>query len=127
MPIIPQAMLWEIFQHAQVFASPSQHDGTPNSLLEAMTCGCFPIAGDIESLREWITPGVNGLLIDPTSPAALAEAILLALASPELRYRAKEINASIIKQRAEAGAIRQAVSQFYQQVITSAGQPPALS
>ena len=28
-------------------------------LLEAMACGCFPVVGDIESLREWITPGVK--------------------------------------------------------------------
>jgi len=116
MPLLPQEQLWELFLHAQVFASPSQHDGTPNSLLEAMSCGCFPIAGDIESLREWITPGVNGLLIDPTSPVALAEAIVTALDAPQLRYRAKEINAAIIQQRAEAGLVRQSIDTFYHQV-----------
>jgi glycosyltransferase involved in cell wall biosynthesis len=116
MPMLPQNQLWEIFQNAQVYASPSQHDGTPNSLLEAMASGCFPIAGDIESLREWITPGVNGLLIDPTSPAALAEAIVTALDSPQLRYRAKEINIAIIRQRAEASLIKQSIDAFYRQL-----------
>ena len=37
----------------------------PEAILEAMALGCFPIAGDIESVREWITPGVNGILVDP--------------------------------------------------------------
>ena len=117
MPQLPQDQLWSIFQHAQIFVSPSQHDGTPNSLLEAMACGCFPIAGDIESLREWITPGVNGLLVDPTDSAALAEAINGALEAPELRYRARAINHALIQERAEAGSTRQAIDQFYRQVL----------
>jgi hypothetical protein len=122
MPLIPQDQLWDIFQHTQIFVSPSQHDGTPKSMLEAMACGCFPIVGDIESLREWITPGVNGLLVDPTSPAALADAIITALDSPELRYRARVINTALIKERAEAGSIRQAIDQFYRLVLASTQQ-----
>ncbi len=30
---------------AQVLVSPTVHDGTPNSLLEGMAAGCFPVAG----------------------------------------------------------------------------------
>ncbi len=117
LPMLPQPQLWDLFQHAQVYVSPGQHDGTPNSFLEALACGCFPIVGDIESLREWITPGENGLLIDPTSPEDLANAILLALDSPKLRYQAKEINSGLIRQRAEAGLVRQAIDQFYQRLV----------
>jgi glycosyltransferase involved in cell wall biosynthesis len=58
----------ELYRHSQVAVSPSTHDGTPNTLLEAMACGCFPVASDLESIREWITPGVNGLLVDPSDP-----------------------------------------------------------
>ena len=65
LPYLDQEQLWAIFQRAAVSVSISAHDGTPNSLLEAMAIGCFPIAGDIESLREWIVPGVNGLLVEP--------------------------------------------------------------
>ena len=55
----------ELFRKSEISLSITTHDGTPNTLLEAMACGCFPIAGDIESIREWITPGKNGMLIDP--------------------------------------------------------------
>ena len=85
LPLLPQADLWELFARAAVTVSVSQHDGTPNSLLEAMALGAFPVAGDIESIREWITPGVNGLLVEPDKPQALAEAVLLALDNPDLR------------------------------------------
>jgi glycosyltransferase involved in cell wall biosynthesis len=74
-----QAANGGLFRRAAVAVSPSTHDGTPNTLLEAMACGCFPVAGDLESLREWINPDVNGLLVDPGDPHALADAILTAL------------------------------------------------
>lgn len=41
-----------LFRLADVTVSLSEDDGTPNTLLEAVACGCFPIAGDIESVRE---------------------------------------------------------------------------
>jgi hypothetical protein len=117
LPMLPQHQLWALFKQAQVFVSPSAHDGTPNSLLEAMACGCFPVAGDIESLREWITPGVNGLLVEPGSPNELADAIIQALRSPGLRRQAAKINAGIIAQRADASLLRETIQSFYRNWI----------
>jgi glycosyltransferase involved in cell wall biosynthesis len=88
-----------LFRRSQVSASPSRHDGTPNTLLEAMACGCFPLAGDLESIREWIEPGVNGLLFDPADPRSLAEAILRALADEGLRAAAAQANRRLIAER----------------------------
>ncbi len=67
----PHAEMAEVYRSAQIIVSPSTHDGTPNTLLEGMACGCFPIAGDLESIREWITDGVNGLLVDPGDPSCI--------------------------------------------------------
>ena len=55
------------------------HDGTPNSVLESMALGCVPVVGDIESLREWIVDGENGLLMNPNNPSSIATGILRAL------------------------------------------------
>jgi glycosyltransferase involved in cell wall biosynthesis len=116
LPTLSQPVLWDLFHRAQVFVSPSEHDGTPNSLLEAMACGCFPITGDIESLREWITPGVNGLLIPPGDPAALAAAICLALTQPALRTQAAARNRAIICTRAARGPVMDQVEAFYHSI-----------
>src|SRR5207302_7593895 len=69
----------ELFSAATLTVSPSTHDGTPNTLLEAMACGSFPIVGDIPPLREWIDPGVNGLMVDPNDSDALSNAMISAL------------------------------------------------
>jgi glycosyltransferase involved in cell wall biosynthesis len=55
LPSMPHADMAKVFRRAQIVASPSIHDGTPNTLLEGIACGCFPVAGDLESIREWIT------------------------------------------------------------------------
>src|SRR6185436_3648147 len=101
LPALPHANMAEIFRRAQIVASPSIHDGTPNTLLEGIACGCFPIAGDLESIREWITPNENGLLFESTDPRSIAEAIVVAIENKNLRKKAAELNQKIISTRAE--------------------------
>lgn len=120
LPFLPQDELWQYFLRAQVTVSISVHDGTPNSLLEAMSCGCFPVAGDIESLREWITPGVNGLLVEPSSAQGLAEAVITALTNDRLRRQAAEYNRALLRERADVQIVRARVLAFYRQL---AGAP----
>lgn len=117
LPMVPHAEMSDYFRLAQVSVSPSVHDGTPNSLLEAMACGCFPVAGDVESVREWIEPGVNGLICDPSDVEALAQAILRAVTDEALRRRAGEHNLKLVAERAEYGTIMAKVEQFYARLI----------
>jgi glycosyltransferase involved in cell wall biosynthesis len=98
---MPHSQMADVFRRAQIVVSPSVHDGTPNSLLEGMACGCLPVAGDLESIREWITPNENGLLFDSTNPHSIAEAILVAIENKNLRSKAAGLNREIISSRAE--------------------------
>lgn len=107
----------ELFRQAQVTASITTHDGTPNTLLEALACGCFPIVGDIESLREWIMDGVNGFLVDPSDPKALAQAILTALDQDHLRADARQHNTRLIAEKAEYGQVMERAEMFYRELI----------
>jgi len=117
LPPLPHEQMAAVFRRAAVLVSPSVHDGTPNSLLEGMACGCFPVAGDLESIREWITDGENGLLTDATDSHRLAESILRALESKDLREQAAGLNAKRIAEKGEYyGCMRQAEA-FYQGVI----------
>lgn len=107
----------ELFRRCQAAVSPSEHDGTPNTLLEAMATGCFPIAGDIESIREWIEPGVNGLLFSPDNPHELATALIRAIREPELRRAAREHNLRLVMERAEHQKVMQRAESFYLSLI----------
>ena len=107
----------DAFRGAQIVASPAIHDGTPNSFLEGIACGCFPVAGDLESIREWITPGENGLLFDPNDPRSIADTILRAIENKNLREKAAGLNKKMIAARAEYGHNMQKVDAFYRKVI----------
>ena len=114
LPKVSRMEMAGLFRKAAIAVSPSTHDGTPNTLLEAMACGCFPIAGDLESLREWIDPGVNGFLIDPADPSDLGTSIIHALEQPELRAGALNYNRELINARAEYNSSMERALNFYQ-------------
>jgi hypothetical protein len=116
-PLLPQPQLWALYRKAQVYVSPSVHDGTPNSLLEAMACGCFPVVGNIGSMQEWITPGLNGLLVDAADSHALAEAIVAALENDDLRRKAAGHNAELIAERADYARGMAKAEEFYKSVL----------
>jgi glycosyltransferase involved in cell wall biosynthesis len=107
----------DVFRRAEVAVSPSEHDGTPNTLLEAMACGCFPVAGDLESVREWIEPGVNGLLVTPSDPVSLARAVSDVLSDGDLRREAARRNQQIIADRANYAQVMAAADSFYQHFL----------
>ena len=115
LPFIPQGELWELFCKADVYISLSSHDGTPNSFLEAITCGCFPVVGDIASLREWIGHGENGWLVDPRDARAAADAVISVLRDKELRDRAAAINRGIAADRVDIRKVKRTVQIFYEQ------------
>jgi glycosyltransferase involved in cell wall biosynthesis len=106
----------DLLRVADVVVSPSEYDGTPNTLLEAMACGAFPVAGDIESVREWIVDGRNGLLCDPTDPRSLAVAVIQAIDSGKLREEAVRINQKMVAERAEHGRVMAKARGFYRDV-----------
>jgi glycosyltransferase involved in cell wall biosynthesis len=120
-PLTPFEMA-EAFRGAAIVASPSNHDGTPNTLLEGIACGCFPVAGDLESIREWITPGENGLVFDPDDPGSIADALLAAIENKSLRQNAAGRNQQMILARADYEETMQRVAEFYDRVVKSVGK-----
>ena len=72
---------------ADVFCLPSQFEGLPMSIIEAMLTGLPVIATDIRGPREQVVAGETGLLVPPAAVAPLAEALTRLAADPALRAR----------------------------------------
>ncbi|WP_134726751.1 exopolysaccharide biosynthesis GT4 family glycosyltransferase EpsE [Paracoccus luteus] len=72
---------------AHVFALASWHEPLGVALMEAMSCEVPTIGTAAGGVAELITDGVDGLLVPPRSPAALAQAILRVAGDPELAGR----------------------------------------
>jgi glycosyltransferase involved in cell wall biosynthesis len=114
---MPNMEMATLYRRAQILVSPSIHDGTPNTLLEGVACGCFPAAGDLESIREWITPNENGLLFDSNNSQSIADAIIEAIENKSLRAKAAGLNQKIIGSRAEYQMNMQMADKFYSRLI----------
>jgi len=75
---------------ADVFVLPSNSEGMPNALLEAMGLGAAVVATAVGGVLDLIRDGANGCLVPARDPDALAFAILSLYRSPEERRRLGE-------------------------------------
>ncbi len=80
---VPEEELVALYNAADAFVYPSLYEGYGLPPLEAMACGCPVITGNTSSLPEVV--GDAGIMIDPTSEEALAQAIAHIVSSPDER------------------------------------------
>lgn len=76
---VPWESMPAYYAASDAMVSVSSNDSLPNCMMEAMACGVPVVLGDVPALREWVADGVNGHLVPPRDPAALAAKIVAAL------------------------------------------------
>ena len=74
----------DLLQQAWGFVMPSRWEGMPNALLEAMACGLPSVATKVSGSEDLINDGVNGLLVEPEEPVALARALQCIIENTDL-------------------------------------------
>lgn len=91
---------------AHVFALASWHEPLGVAYMEAIACGVPTIGTDAGGVPELIDDGIEGLLVPPKTPEALAEAILRIARDPELARRLSTTGRARIERdyRASLGA-----------------------
>ena len=91
------------------------------SLREALATGCAVIGADVAPVREFITPGRNGLLTPALDPDALAQQVLSLLESPDLTRRLRQGARRYAEQHL---AMPQHIQAFEQRVTEIVGAGP---
>jgi glycosyltransferase involved in cell wall biosynthesis len=104
------------FAIADLFLMPSHSEGSPNSLLEAMSAGVPCVASNAGGIPEIMTDGETGLLTPARDPEALATAIDRLIEDPALAA-ALAANALAQTARFTPDAYHEALVRIYQQVL----------
>ena len=82
----PRSEVRDILALADIFVLPSFYrEGVPRILVEAASTALPLVAVDGPGLRDVVEDGVNGFLVPPRDPAAIADAVLRLVRAPELR------------------------------------------
>ena len=77
----------EWLQIIDIFVLPSLSEALSNALMEAMACGCCPIASRVGGNPELIEDRVRGLLFEPGNSMDLAHKLNEVIADPDFRGR----------------------------------------
>ena len=111
--MIPQHKLFELLSRTKLMISLSLSDGTPNVMLEAMAAGALPIMHPLDSIKEWIKDGENGILVHSLYPDKIRDAILMGLKNDKLFKRAAARNLKLIKTKADRKILKNKIINCY--------------
>lgn len=123
LPTLDHRLMADAFRSSRMSVSLSEHDGTPNTLLEAMACGAFPVVGDVASVREWIRDGINGVVVSALDPAMVTAALSRALRDDALVQTAREENERLVHARADYHKNMLLVESGYEMLARSRSAP----
>ena len=103
---------------------PSLREAQGISILEAMARHKPVVASAVGGIPEVLTNGLDGLLVPPADPAALAEACIRLACSPELRARMGEAGRATVEARFSLDAMVRQIEEVYDEELVRAGALP---
>ena len=92
-----------------VFVLPSYREGTPRSVLEAMSVGRPIVTSDAPGCRETVVDGENGFLVRPRDVGSLAHAMERFLEEPALIRPMAEASRRLVEQKYDVNEVNRLI------------------
>ena len=97
----------ELLSAIDIFVLPSRSEALSNSLMEAMACGCCPVASNVGGNPELVVEGQTGMLFPAGDAPALTRVLLQLIDNPQQRQQlARNAEASIRERFSPLAAAR---------------------
>jgi glycosyltransferase involved in cell wall biosynthesis len=103
----------------------SRQESFPNAVVESMAAGVPVVATSVGGIPELIRPGIDGMLVRPGDPDALAEAMLKLLLDDQLADRMGEAARERIGQSFSVEKMAREFEDLYLSLIGLRSQPCA--
>ncbi len=113
---VPRERVFELMAKSRVMLAPSLTDGIPNTMMEAMAFGAFPIVSPLATITPVVSAEKNVLFARNLYPHEIAEALVRAMNDDALVDAAAEVNADQVLQMADRDQVRARVTAFYREV-----------
>jgi glycosyltransferase involved in cell wall biosynthesis len=113
---IPELLAW-----FDIFVLPSDWEGFPNVILEAMAMGRPVVATDVGGVAELVLRGKTGLLLDADEPSLLAEAIKKLIDNPNLAQQMGEAGRRRAEEKFSLGRMVEQTTGLYQDLLPGKG------
>jgi glycosyltransferase involved in cell wall biosynthesis len=88
----------------------------PKALLEAAACARPLVATNVPGCRALVRDGVNGLLVPPRDPAALADALARLATDAALRHRLGTAARAIVEAEHADAVITEKIQALYRAI-----------
>jgi len=108
-----------IFQAMDLLVLPSHTEGLPNVVLEAFAFGKPVIATSVGGVPEIVENGQNGVLVPPSEPGVLAEAIVRCIMEPPLRETYGRAAQSTVRSRFTFEQQSRGLESVYAQILNA--------
>ena len=115
---ISNKLLLQKLGYCLLYIGNSSSDGMPNTLLESMGMGVFPIQSNPGKVTEEILiDGLNGFLIDdPDDVKDIANLIKKAVEDQEMRFKAQKYNSIFIQKNYSRAMLERIIIDLYKSI-----------
>jgi glycosyltransferase involved in cell wall biosynthesis len=108
----------EVWQRSDMFVLPARGgEGMPRALLEAAACGRPLIVTNVPGSKHFVRDGIEGFVVPPDDPVALADALECLARDPELRQRMGEAARLRVLQGFTETHVKQSLRAAYQSLL----------
>jgi glycosyltransferase involved in cell wall biosynthesis len=108
-----------VYHQARIICLPSYREGMPKVLLEAAACGRPLIASDVAGCRDICRNGLNGTLVAPREPQALALAITEMLKDTVTQISYGAAGRKLVEREYSIDNIGQQTLAYYERILAS--------
>jgi glycosyltransferase involved in cell wall biosynthesis len=118
-----QAEVRAEYGHATVFCLPCRvledgdRDGIPNVLVEAMACSVPVVTTGVSAIPELVEDGVNGILVPPDAPDALARAVLELDGDPDRAAALAAAGRATVCARFDGDALGRQLARLFEEQV----------
>jgi glycosyltransferase involved in cell wall biosynthesis len=101
----------------------STQEGFPNAVMEAMASGVPPLATAVGGVPELVDDGVTGVLVPPSDPERLADALIWMIDHPDERRRMGEAARARIAAEFSTASMLARTEELYETLATGRKPP----